>query len=209
MPEKEHLSKYKQDTRKINQEKTLLKTLGFGPNANSTAIDVKNGKLTRIRPLHFDWHYDIRQFNPWVMEVRGHCLEPGLKSLPAHYSLAYKKRVYSPNRILYPLKRVDWDHEGDRNTQNRGKSKYVRISWDEALDIIVKEIKRIKEQYTTYAILCQQDGHCEQKSVHSAHNCSLRLLEMLGGYTLQARNPDSWEGWYWGAKHVWGMEPVG
>ena len=31
----------------------------------------------------------------------------------------------------------------------------------------------------------------------------------MGGYTLQARNPDSWEGWYWGAKHVWGMEPVG
>jgi len=28
-------------------------------------------------------------------------------------------------------------------------------------------------------------------------------------YTVQARNPDSWEGWYWGAKHVWGMEPVG
>ncbi len=27
--------------------------------------------------------------------------------------------------------------------------------------------------------------------------------------TLLARQPDSWEGWSWGAKHVWGMEPVG
>ncbi len=34
-----------------------------------------------------------------------------------------------------------------------------------------------------------------------------RLMELLGGYTLQTRNPDSWEGWFWGAKHVWGMEP--
>ena len=34
-------------------------------------------------------------------------------------------------------------------------------------------------------------------------------MTILGGYTLQVRNPDSWEGWYWGAKHVWGMEPVG
>ena len=25
----------------------------------------------------------------------------------------------------------------------------------------------------------------------------------------RARNPDSWEGWYWGAKHVWGCDPVG
>ena len=32
---------------------------------------------------------------------------------------------------------------------------------------------------------------------------------MMGGYTWQTRNPDSWEGWYWGAKHVWGCEPVG
>jgi trimethylamine-N-oxide reductase (cytochrome c) len=34
-------------------------------------------------------------------------------------------------------------------------------------------------------------------------------MKLLGGYTQQIRNPDSWEGWYWGAKHVWGNEPVG
>ena len=45
--------------------------------------------------------------------------------------------------------------------------------------------------------------------VHSTHGCSLRLLDLLGGYTLQIRNPDSWEGWYWGSKHVWGTEPHG
>ena len=27
----------------------------------------------------------------------------------------------------------------------------------------------------------------------------------MGGFTQQVRNPDSWEGWYWGAKHVWGQ----
>ena len=32
---------------------------------------------------------------------------------------------------------------------------------------------------------------------------------MLGGYTIQMRNEDSWEGWVWGSKHVWGCEPVG
>jgi trimethylamine-N-oxide reductase (cytochrome c) len=34
-------------------------------------------------------------------------------------------------------------------------------------------------------------------------------MKLLGGYTQQIRNPDSWEGWYWGAKHIWGNEPVG
>ena len=34
-----------------------------------------------------------------------------MKAVPAPWSLAYKKRTYSPNRIKYPLKRVDWDPE--------------------------------------------------------------------------------------------------
>jgi anaerobic selenocysteine-containing dehydrogenase len=184
-------------------------TLGFGPNANSSVVDVKNGRIVRVRPLHFDWKYDKESLNPWVMEAHGKTLEPGMKALPGTYSLAYKKRVYSPNRVLYPLKRVDWHPDGERNPQNRGRSKYVRISWDEALEIIAGELKRVVKQYGPYAILAQMDGHGEMKTVHCSHACGTRLLDRLGGYTLQTRNPDSWEGWYWGAKHVWGMEPVG
>src|SRR4030042_461671 len=68
-------------------------------------------------------------------------------------SLASKKRVYSPARIRFPMKRVDFDPSGvpgstgpgGRNIQNRGTSKYVRITWDEALDIITSEMNRIKE----------------------------------------------------------------
>jgi trimethylamine-N-oxide reductase (cytochrome c) len=37
----------------------------------------------------------------------------------------------------------------------------------------------------------------------------LMLLDELGGCTQQIRNPDSWEGWYWGAMHVWGTGYVG
>jgi len=73
----------------------------------------------------------------------------------------------------------------------------------------VGEIQRIKEKYGTHAILSQSDGHGETKVVHGPHGCARKLLALLGGFTLQTRNPDSWEGWYWGAKHVWGMEPVG
>ena len=66
--------------------------------------------------------------------MRGSTFEPSLKTLLPPYSIAYKKRVYSPARVRYPMKRVDWDPNGERNPQNRGKSKYVRISWDEALE---------------------------------------------------------------------------
>jgi anaerobic selenocysteine-containing dehydrogenase len=194
-------------------EKSFLKGLGlndFGSNGNISVVDVKAGKIVRIRPLHFDSKYSQEKFNSWKMEVQGQLLEPGMKTLIAHFDLGYKKRVYSPNRVLYPLKRIDWDPNGQRNSQNRGTSKYVRISWDEALAIVVNEIKRIRKQYGPEAILAQADGHGEGKVIHTAHGSAVKFLDMLGGgYTLQIRNPDSWEGWYWGAKHVWNMPGPG
>jgi anaerobic selenocysteine-containing dehydrogenase len=192
--------------------KSIVKGLGlndFGGNGNASVINIKKGKILRIRPLHYDWRYDREKLNPWTMEARGQTFEPGMKTLIPPYELAYKKRVYSPNRILYPMKRVDWEPEGERNTEKRGQSGYVRISWQEAIETIVGEIKRVIEKYGPEAILSQSDGHGEGKVIHTAHGSANKLLALLGGYTLQMRNPDSWEGWAWGAKHVWGCEPVG
>jgi molybdopterin guanine dinucleotide-containing S/N-oxide reductase-like protein len=195
-----------------NGEETIIKGLGFcsfGQGSNVAAVDVKDNKLVRIRPLYYDWKYKAEEFNPWTIEARGKTFRPTMKSLLPPFSVAYKKRVYSPNRILYPLKRVDWDPEGERHPENRGKSSYVRISWDEALSLVASEIRRVHKKYGPYGILCQIDGHGESKVVHGPHGCNRPLLDLMGGYTMQARNPDSWEGWVWGAKHAWGMEPVG
>ena len=193
-------------------DKTVIKALGlsggiFG--ACPCNVDVKDGKIIRIRPLHWDEKYDPKTFNPWKITKNGKTLEPYFKSVPAPWSLAYKKRAYSPNRVKYPLKRVDWDPKGERNPQNRGKSKYVRISWDEAAQIVADEVKRICDAYGPLAILVQGDGHGECKMVHAPHGCSTLLLDKLGGFTQQIRNPDSWEGWYWGSKHIWGKGYIG
>ncbi len=186
---------------------TFVKGLALGGHGSLVAaIDANNGRLVRIRPLHYDWRYKPEEFRPWKIEAHSKVFEAPLKTLLPPINLAYKKRVYSPNRILYPLKRVDWDPNGERNPQNRGQSKFQRISWDEATDIIVNEIKRIHKKYGPYAILTEADGHGESKVVHCSHGCMVGLLKLMGGCTYQVRNPDSWEGWYWGAKHVWGMD---
>ena len=188
-------------------DKTVLKGLGqcsFTRNGDPAAIDVKDGKILRIRPLHFEDKYTREEIKPWRIEKDGQVLEPNLKSHLAPYMLAYKKRVYSPNRILYPLIREDWDPNGERNVENRGKSKYRRISWNEATDLIASEIKRVRSTYGPYAVLCHGDGHGETKMVHGPHSCQMLLMEKVGGYTQAIRNADSWEGWYWGAEHVWG-----
>jgi anaerobic selenocysteine-containing dehydrogenase len=202
----------KRDSKIVNK-KTCIKALSLlsetGTGGNVAVVDTKNGKIVRVRPLHYDWKYELNEIRPWKVEARGKVFQPGMKELLPPHSMGYKKRVYSPNRVLYPLKRVDWNPYGDRHPEKRGESKYIRISWDEATDIIASEIKRVKKKYGMSAILVQADGHGETKIVHPAHACNTLLLKHLGGYTLQTRNPDSWEGWYWGAKHTWGMEPVG
>ena len=131
-------------------EKTSIKGTGFsdfGDNSHVAAVDIKDGKIIRIRPLHYDWKYKPEEWGPWKIKARGKVFEPPMKTLLTPLGIGYKKRVYSPNRVLYPLKRVDWDPKGDRNTQNRGKSGYVRISWDEATDIVASEIKRVIKKY--------------------------------------------------------------
>ena len=140
------IQRRRQDGRRPGSErqvgrKTLVRDISFcgvpENGSNASMVDVKDGKIIRIRPMHYDWKYDPeKHMNPWKMEVRGSTFEPSMKTLIPPYSIAYKKRVYSPARVRYPMKRVDWDPNGERNPQNRGKSKYVRISWDEALDIV-------------------------------------------------------------------------
>ncbi|MGB9880306.1 MAG: molybdopterin-dependent oxidoreductase, partial [Anaerolineae bacterium] len=192
----------------------LIGPFDSGPPA---LVEVKDGRIARIRPLPYDLKYDPKDFNIWKIEARGKTFTPPLRAPLGPLGLAYKKRVYSKNRVLYPLKRVDWDPSGapgstgpgGRNPQNRGQSKYVRISWDEAAEIVAKELLRVRDTYGPSAILCQADMHGESKHLGPSHGCPNRLLSLLGGYTIQMRNLDSWEGQNWGAKHVWGCEPVG
>ncbi|OGO42946.1 MAG: dehydrogenase [Chloroflexi bacterium RBG_16_60_22] len=199
--------------KKNGAEKTFIKAMGLigetGTGGSTVAVDVRDGKIVRLRPFHYDWKYRSEEFGIWEIHARGKVFRPRLQSLPSPHSLGYKKRVYSRNRVLHPLKRVDWDPGGQRNPEKRGESKYVRISWDEALDIITSELKRVQKKYGPSAVLLQGDGHGETGVVHPSHACPALLLKHMGGYTLQTRNPDSWEGFYWGAKHAWGMDPVG
>ncbi|MBA7634653.1 Pyrogallol hydroxytransferase large subunit [subsurface metagenome] len=187
--------------------RTLTKNLSFsghGEGSNVTRVDVKDGRIVRIRPLHYDEQYQPEEFNPWKLEARGKVFQPIMKEPLSPLGLSYKKRVYSPNRIKYPLKRVDWNPDGQRNPQNRGVSQFKRISWDEATDIIAGEITRIQGKYGPSSIYLMMGNHGETKCVHGTHGVPVRLLKE--GYTEQRINPDSWEGWFWGAQHAWGMD---
>ena len=196
----------------VGADKTVYDNIdwcGFGTGCNVSRVDVKDNRILRVRPLKYDEAYDMERFRPWRLEHEGKVFEQPMHSLIPPTSVAYKKHAFSRNRIPYPLIREDWEPEGDRHPETRGVSKYRRISWDEATDIIAKELRRQFDLYGPGSVLLQQDGHGETKIVHPCHGAMVKLLELLGGSTIQARQPDSWEGWYWGAKHLWGNEPYG
>jgi anaerobic dimethyl sulfoxide reductase subunit A len=84
---------------------------------------------------------------------------------------AYRQRIYAPDRLLYPLKRVG----------ARGEGNFQRISWDEALDTVAAELKRVRDDYGAASIiLAQMTGDV---CVLNNFGCMDRLLSMFGGYS--------------------------
>ena len=96
-------------------EKTLVRDIswcGVFNGANACMVDVKDGKIIRIRPARYYDQYTKEEVKPWVMHARGKTFEPSDKSLVPPLSLAYKKRVFSPGRIRLP-------HEASRLRSQR------------------------------------------------------------------------------------------
>ncbi|WP_139652121.1 molybdopterin-containing oxidoreductase family protein [Raoultibacter phocaeensis] len=56
------------------------------------------------------------------------------------------QRLYEPDRLKYPMKRVGWSPESP-NGEQRGNDEWERISWDEAIETVSAEIGRIMKEH--------------------------------------------------------------
>ncbi len=169
-------------------------------NGGPIRVHVQDGRITRVRPLVFD----DTDAASWKLEVDGEEYTPLRKACVAPFALTERARVYSEDRILHPMKRVDFDPKGERNPQNRGKSGYVRIGWDEALEIVSSEMKRIRADYGPEAIMSRAGSHHNWGNLGYRTGAWSRFFNLIG-FTDIFDNPDSWEGWHWGATHAWGF----
>jgi anaerobic dimethyl sulfoxide reductase subunit A len=66
-----------------------------------------------------------------------------------------RHQVLGVDRLKYPMKRKNWEPGGGKK-ELRGIDEWVRISWDEAYDLIATESKRILDTYGNKAILLPQ-----------------------------------------------------
>lgn len=63
-----------------------------------------------------------------------------------------QQQIFGPDRLKYPMKRKNWEPLTGGNKKLRGIDEWERITWDEALDAIVAEIKHAKETYGNRSI---------------------------------------------------------
>jgi molybdopterin guanine dinucleotide-containing S/N-oxide reductase-like protein len=169
-------------------------------NGGPLFVYVRDGKIVRITPIDFD----DRDAPSWTISARGKSFTPPRRTTISPHAQVFKSMIYSPDRLLYPMKRVDFDPKGERNPSKRGISGYERISWDEALDIVAEEIKRVKRVHGPGAILNGSGSHHLWGILGYWLSARLRFFNNIG-WTPVGHNPDSWEGWYWGAMHHWGQ----
>ncbi len=79
-----------------------------------------------------------------LVKVEGDPEHPVTKGAMCPRGLSVQEYIYHPDRILYPIKRA---------REDRGKDKWERITWDEALDIIEENTRRIQEKYGPQSVL--------------------------------------------------------
>lgn len=76
---------------------------------------------------------------------------PQLRACPRGRSK--KQDTFGADRLKYPMKRKGWEPHTGGDKGLRGRDEWVRISWDEALDIVADELRHTIDQYGNRSIL--------------------------------------------------------
>ena len=105
---------------------------------------VENGKLVEVLPFEKD-----------IMPVK---MIDGVMG-----------QLYSPARVRYPMVRLDWLKKGHKSdTSQRGDNRFVRVSWDKAIDLVYGELERVQKTHGPSGLYA---GHTGWKHNGQINNC--------------------------------------
>ncbi|MFU2080211.1 trimethylamine-N-oxide reductase TorA [Avibacterium endocarditidis] len=90
-------------------------------------------------------------------------------------------QLYSETRVKYPMVRKGY-LEGNKDTTLRGRDEWVRVSWEQAFDLVAKEMKRVRDSYGATGIYAGSYGWYSSGSLHAARTLLHRYLNVTGGF---------------------------
>jgi len=91
---------------------------------------------------------------------------------------SYRQRIYSPERLLYPMRQVG----------NRGEGKFKRISWEEALNYVANKMIQIKDRYGSTALLDQSYAGASYGVLHKSDQIEGLLGRFLGMFACRTNS---------------------
>ena len=96
---------------------------------------------------------------------------------------AVRDQVHSNTRVRFPMVRKGFLASPENPQGIRGQDEFVRVSWDEALELIHHQHKRIREAYGPASIFAGSYGWRSNGVLHKASTLLQRYMALAGGYT--------------------------
>nr|WP_272841168.1 trimethylamine-N-oxide reductase TorA [Citrobacter freundii] len=96
---------------------------------------------------------------------------------------AVREVVYNPSRVRYPMVRLDWLLKREKSDRSqRGDNRFVRVSWDQALDLFYEELERVQKTYGSSGVFTGLADWQMVGKYHKAGGAMDRGLGLHGSY---------------------------
>ncbi|HCF8399393.1 TPA: molybdopterin-dependent oxidoreductase [Klebsiella pneumoniae] len=123
-----------------------------------------------------------------VLSSRGALATPFANSLQT----AVRDQVHSKTRVRYPMVRKGFLASPDKPQGVRGQDEFVRVSWEQALDLIDAQHRRIRDSYGPASIFAGSYGWRSNGVLHKAATLLQRYMSLAGGYTGHLGDSMEW-----------------
>ncbi|RDL32735.1 trimethylamine-N-oxide reductase TorA [Photobacterium damselae] len=94
-----------------------------------------------------------------------------------------KDQVHTKARVKYPMVRKGFLENPSAPQGLRGKDEFVRVSWEQALQLIHQQHQRIRNTYGAESVFAGSYGWRSSGVLHKAQTLLQRYMSMAGGYS--------------------------
>jgi biotin/methionine sulfoxide reductase len=124
-------------------------------------VEVRDGRAVGVKPFEKDEH-------------------------PSPLAQSQVAAVYDKSRVDRPHVRKGFLERGAASDRTgRGAEPFVPVDWDTALDLVARELKRVKESFGNRAIFAGSYGWSSAGRLHHAKSLLARFMNLHGGATVQ------------------------